>query len=147
MPNEYTIFFTSMVIEIFVLLFVGYEVVIGEIRHRKSMTAMTEQVKSVRRGISMRLGLSIVLISAMVWATIVIGFDRLNSGQLTSPSQIRELSQLSDLVTATVKVPWIDAKLKELNEASKKYDETYKEAIRNDKPFSRNKFRCRTTNC
>jgi hypothetical protein len=71
MPSEHLLIFTSTILELLVLLFVGYEVVIGEIRHRRPMTEMTAQSQSTRRGISMRLGLFIVLISGAIWATVV----------------------------------------------------------------------------
>jgi hypothetical protein len=129
MPSEHVLIFTSTILELLVLLFVGYEVIVAEVRHSRPMTGTAVQPQSIRRGISMRLGLFIVLISGAIWATIVIGYDRVNS---VNPSleQSQELSQLSDIVTALVKIPWIDDKLREFDAAAKQYEQTYEENIR-----------------
>jgi hypothetical protein len=58
------------------------------------------------------------------------GYDRLNSVQTASSFQDKEFSKLSDLVTALIKIPWIDAKSKDFEEAALQYEETYKDEIR-----------------
>jgi hypothetical protein len=42
---------------------------------------------------------------------------------------LRQIPALSALVTATVKVPWIDSKIKELDQIAAQYDEAYKRGI------------------
>jgi hypothetical protein len=73
MPSEQTLIFLSTILEALVLVFVGYEVVVGEARHRRTMSSLTE-VSTPSRRISMRLGLFIVLISSALWATVVFGY-------------------------------------------------------------------------
>jgi hypothetical protein len=73
MPSEQTLTLISTILEALVLLFVGYEVVVGEVRHRRQMSGDFAERGPARR-ISMRLGLFIVLISSALWATLVFGY-------------------------------------------------------------------------
>jgi hypothetical protein len=73
MPSEHVLIFTSTILELLVLLFVGYEVIVGEFRHRRSMINSTEGAQPTRR-IGMRLGLFIALISGMIWSVVVITY-------------------------------------------------------------------------
>jgi len=69
MSSELTHFLVSTSIEFLVLLFVGYEVTIGEIRHRRSAGAVTagSSESTPRFRIGMRTGLFIVLITGAIW--------------------------------------------------------------------------------
>ncbi len=80
MPSEYALLFSSTIIEVFVLLFVGYEVVAGEVRHRRN--AVTgDQLNNLlaRPRISMRVGLFIVLVSGAIWAATIIAYQLLSN--------------------------------------------------------------------
>jgi hypothetical protein len=74
MPSEHTLIFISSILELLVLLFVAYEVIVGEIRHRR---AGKEHVKddnapppTRRRRMSLRLGSFIAFISLAIWLVI-----------------------------------------------------------------------------
>ncbi len=69
MSSELTHFLISTTIEFLVLVFVGYEVVVGEIRHRRNAQTVTSGLpESVPRSLlGMRTGLFIVLITGAIW--------------------------------------------------------------------------------
>jgi hypothetical protein len=83
MPSEFVKWLISTVIEALVVLFVGFEVVVGEIRQRRA--AMTGQPLPARI-ISMRLGLFIILVIGLIWATGIIGYRIMSDGSHPSPT-------------------------------------------------------------
>jgi hypothetical protein len=76
MPSEYALLFTSTALEIIVVLLVGFEVVMGEIRHRRSGDAMKGPETGVllRRRIGVRLGLFIIVISGVLWTVVYLTY-------------------------------------------------------------------------
>jgi len=70
MPSEHTLIFVSSILELLVLLFVAYEVIVGEIRHRRAAAvnhAPGIQPAAKSRRMSIRLGSFIALISLAIW--------------------------------------------------------------------------------
>ncbi len=78
MPSEHTLIFISSILELLVLLFVAYEVVVGEIRHRRAAMAnhaADAPAVEARRRMSVRLGLFISFISLAIWMVVYLTYD------------------------------------------------------------------------
>lgn len=81
MPSEHTLIFISSILELLVLLFVAYEVIVGEMRHRRAAVVNQQGKKPAQlpaggglRSISLRLGLFIVLVSMAIWLVIYVTY-------------------------------------------------------------------------
>jgi hypothetical protein len=68
MPSEYDLLFASTFLEIIVVALVGFEVIVGEIRHRRAASSMkgSEPGVLLRHRISMRVGVFIIFISGIL---------------------------------------------------------------------------------
>jgi hypothetical protein len=73
MPSEHTIIFVSAILELLVLLFVAYEVIMGEIRHRRAEVTKDSEKPAPpprRRPMSIRLGSFIAFVSLVIWLVL-----------------------------------------------------------------------------
>jgi hypothetical protein len=81
MPSEHMLIFISSILELLVLLFVAYEVIVGELRHRRaamvsgpSQKPRATPIKPPRR-MSILMGFFIAFISLAVWLVIYLTYS------------------------------------------------------------------------
>jgi hypothetical protein len=110
-PSEYTLLFASTAMEALVVLLVGFEVIVGEIRHRAArqprdnpMTAtLPEPGVLLPRRIGLGLGLFIIIASGMLWGVIYLTYRAASPSlperqSASEPSQGYTQAQLDDAV-------------------------------------------------
>ena len=81
MPSEYALLFASTAMEVIVVLLVGFEVIVGEIRHRAARSARVTSAPSrpepgvlLSRRIGLRTGAFVILASGIIWGVVYLTF-------------------------------------------------------------------------
>ncbi len=83
MPSEHMLIFISSILELLDLLFVAYEVIVGELRHRRAAMVKEENAPKTPSGastkpprrMSIRMGSFVAFISLAIWLVIYLTYS------------------------------------------------------------------------